>query len=108
MIRWMMRVGDPAVEAREPAQDHAQDQAHRHADQSDRERDARAVHQPRPEIAPLHVRAEQEDRLGGVAPAVDPDQVARRRDQAEEAVLEALGEEPDRDLLARDPRDRRA
>src|SRR5438874_5790096 len=94
------RVGHPAVEAREPAQHHTQHEAHGHAEQPDGERDARAVHQPREEIAPLHVGAQHEDRARGVPAGLDADQVPRRGDQAEEPVLEALGEEPDRDLVA--------
>src|ERR1700730_133110 len=93
------RMGEPAIKARAPAQDNAEDEAHGHADQSDGERDARAIHQPRPHVPSLHVRAEYEDGMGGLAAAVDPDQMARGRDQPEEPILEALREEPHRDLL---------
>src|SRR5262249_22335917 len=49
--------------------------------------------------AALHVGAEHEDGLRGVETGVDADQVARRRDHAEKAILEALGEEANGDLL---------
>src|SRR2546426_17391 len=94
------RIGDPAVESREPAQDDAHEKTQRHPTEPDGERDARAVHQPRPQVASLDVRAQQEDRLGRVEALVDADQMTRHRDHAEESILEALGEEPDRDLLA--------
>ena len=73
----------------------------RHPEQSDRERDPRAIHQPRPQVASLHVRAEQKNRLGCVEAPVDADRMARRRDHAEESIRKALGEEAKRDFLAR-------
>src|SRR5262245_11067961 len=92
------RVDDAAVEAREPAQHDAQNQARRHAEEPDRQRDACPVHEPRPEIAALHVGAQEKDRLGGIEVRGDADQMARHRDQAEEVVLEAVSKEVDRHL----------
>src|SRR5688572_13808076 len=56
-------VVDPAaVIAGEPAQDHAQDDRHRDADEADGERDAHAVEDARKHVASQPVRAEQKQR----------------------------------------------
>ena len=48
-----------------PPEQHAEDQTQRHADQADQQRDLGGVHQARPLVAALHVRAEQKQRVLG-------------------------------------------
>ena len=61
----------------------------------------RGVHQPRPHVAALESVPSRKSDCSAAAPSVDADQVAVRRDEAEQLVLEALREERDRHLHAR-------
>ena len=85
MTRWMTVSIGAAEVAGDAAEHDAQHQAQRHADQADRHRRPRGVHQPRPQVAALRVGAEQEQRLARLG-AFDPDQVAIGRDEAEQLV----------------------
>ena len=100
MIRWIDRVRQPAVEAGDAAQDHPEHQADHHGDETDRQRRARREHHPRPHVAALQVGPEQEKRLLRVD-ALDPDQVPVGWDEPEELVVEAGGEEGQRNDLGR-------
>ena len=72
----------------------------RHADEADRHRRPRRVHEPRPEVASLRVRSQQEQRLARLG-ALHRDQMAVGRDEAQQLVGLAVAEERDRDLRAR-------
>ena len=65
MTRWMTVSIDAAKIAGDAAQQHAQEQAERHRDQADHQRDLRGEHQARPEVAAVDVGAEEEERLFG-------------------------------------------
>ncbi len=100
MIRWITVVDHAAEIAGDAAQDDAQHETQRHADQTDRHRRPRRVHEPRPEVASLHVGSQQEERLARLG-SFHGDEMAVGRDEAQELVRLAPAEERDRYLLAR-------
>ena len=90
MPRWISDVGPAAVIAGDAADDDAEGQADGDADQPDGQRDARAVDDPRQQIAAEPVGAEQEQ-----LPALGrADEMQIARDHAPELVLVATAEEP--------------
>ena len=92
MMRWMTVVDRAAEIAGYAAQDDAQHEAQRHADEADRHRRSRRVHEPRPQVASVRVRSQQEQRLARLG-AFHGDQVTIGRDEAEQLIRLAVAEE---------------
>src|SRR5690606_40218796 len=87
---------DPAPEvAGDAAQDDAQHGRERDGDEAYRERDARAVHQPRPLVAAEPVGPEQAWRVAAGG-ALEPEEVTVGGDEAEEPVGVATREQAQR------------
>ena len=91
MMRWMKVSIEPAVVAGNAAQQDAQEETDRDAEEANEEGGARAIHQARPQIAPQRVGAEQEQHLLGLG-ALDRNQMAIHC-FAEQCPFKALAEE---------------
>src|SRR6202022_3138470 len=82
------------------AEQDAQHQAERDPGQSDRQRDTCRDHQPRPQIAPELIGAEEEDAVNPLS-AFDAEKMQVSWDQPEQLIRIAVDEQRNRQLAGR-------